>query len=333
MNGKIKPSYDENRQCLGKIFPLDTPFTVTIDTSEVCNFKCKYCFRACTDKTAWGYADNSIMDWEIFEKAVFQIKQFPNPVKMIALSHQGEPLCNPKLPEMVKYIKGQGINSKISIHTNGSLLTEAMAIQLAESNIDKIVVSLQGLDKDKYKEICGYSLEYNTFYENWKLFYSLKRNTQVSIKIVDDALEPGQEELFIEKFSPISDRVFIERVIPLWEKVDFKGNGHEEEFVYNKFGETHKKQQCCPLLFDTIVVIPNGDVYPCTQLLSKERLGNILDDKLVDLWNGDKRKELLKKQLELDADEVCRNCYIKQNSILTKEDMIDDYRNDILKRL
>ena len=34
-NEKIKPSYDENRQVLGKIYPLSTPFTVILDVITV----------------------------------------------------------------------------------------------------------------------------------------------------------------------------------------------------------------------------------------------------------------------------------------------------------
>ena len=86
--GKRKPSYDTNRQVLGEIYPLDTPFNVILDVSEACNFKCNYCFRFEQNKECWGYAkDKQIMSWELFVKAVEQIKVFPQKIKQITTDH------------------------------------------------------------------------------------------------------------------------------------------------------------------------------------------------------------------------------------------------------
>ena len=94
MSGKIKPSYDSNRCQLGKCTPLDTPFRLTLDTSEVCNFKCINCFRCEAPSPSWGYAaQNNLMELETFEIAVQQILQFPSKPKVVALSGSGEPLC------------------------------------------------------------------------------------------------------------------------------------------------------------------------------------------------------------------------------------------------
>lgn len=330
---KIQTSYDKNRQCLGEIYPLSTPFTVILDTSEACNFRCSYCFRATDLQEAWGnYAiKKNLMKWDVFERAVEQIKEFPESVKQISLSNHGEPLCNRRLPEMVRYIKDQGITARISIHTNAALLDKEYALELAESGIDKVVISLQGLTSEKYKEICAVELHFDTFYKNLKYLYDNKKeNTVINIKIMDVAVG-NQEEEFYEKFSKIADHVFVEKMVPIWKNT---GNGEcKPDKVMNKYGEAFPYQECCPLLFNTLVVTPDGDVYPCTQVLSEECLGNVSECSLVELWNGKERTELLRRQLLLEAPESCNGCYIRQNSIFTREDMIDAYRLDILKRL
>lgn len=147
------PSYDRNRQVLGKVYPLAAPFTVILDASEACNFRCSYCFRSSGRSEAWGdYAKRkNNMSWEIFVKAAAQMMEFPEPVKMVSLSCHGEPLCNRRLPDMVRYVKAQGFGGRVSIHTNASMLDERYALDLADSGIDKIVVSLQGLDAATYK--------------------------------------------------------------------------------------------------------------------------------------------------------------------------------------
>ena len=101
----------------------------------------------------------------------------------------------------------------------------------------------------------------------------------------------------------------------------------------NKYGSAFPLQKCCPLIFHTIVIVPNGDVYPCTQLLREDKLGNINNQSLIELWESEYRTELLVRQCELNNPEICRDCYIRQNSIYAEEDMIDLYRIDILNRM
>ena len=330
----IIPSFDTNRIQLGKALPLNTPFTVILDSSEVCNFRCNYCFRSESNKDAWGYAmANDIMDMEMFKLAISQIQQFPETVRQISLSHQGEPLVNKNLPSMIRYIKEQGIKSRVSIHTNGSLLTRKYIKELAESGLDRVIISLQGLTKEKYKEVCGYDIDFESFYANLKYFYQIKKNTQICIKVIDVALDKGEEEVFYDKFSPISDRIFVEKETPIWKEKNYSNLKNNSELAYNKYGMGFEPQKICPLIFHTIVVLPNRDVYPCTQLLQKEVLGNICEKSLPELWNGNVRKNMLLDQCTLRIPDICKDCGIRQNTIYTKEDMLDDYKDEILFRL
>lgn len=325
------PSFDKNRQVLGKIYPLDTPFTVIVDASEVCQFKCNYCFRSDPDKRNWGYTvENNLMDWETFCKVIEQIQEFPQDVKQISLSNQGEPLCNRKLPDMVRYIKQNHVGGRVSIHTNAALLDEKYAVDLADSKIDRIIVSLQGLSAEKYKQTCGANIDFGVFYRNLKILYDAKTDTQICIKVADTALEEGEEELFYELFEPIADRVFVEQIIPIWLNIEVKDNSKK---VKNKYGDIFPIQECCPLIFNTIVVAPAGNVYPCTQILTPYMLGNIHEKSLKELWDSPQRKELLKDQCKGTVHPICNDCYISQNTVYTKEDMIDDYREEILGRL
>ena len=328
---KIKPSFDTNRQILGEILPLDTPFSIIMDTSSVCNFKCNYCFRVDKDKRKWGYAkEGKIMDWDIFQRTIAQIQEFPDDVKQISLSHSGEPLCNKRLSEMVRYIKKQGLKGRVSIHTNASLLNEQMAFELAESKIDRIVVSMQGITGEKYEQVCGVKIDFESFYHNLQKLYQYKKDTQICIKIADTALDAGEEERFYEMFTPIADRVFVERIVPIWKDVDIKAKESENE---NKFGVEFEKQECCPLIFHTMMVTPAGDIHPCTQILSDHVLGNVRSTTLLECFNSDRRRELLLEQLELRKSDLCKDCYIPQNTIYAKEDMIDSYRQEIRNRI
>ena len=43
MKAKIKPGYDNVRQRLADIVPLEAPFTMFIASTQKCNFRCFYC--------------------------------------------------------------------------------------------------------------------------------------------------------------------------------------------------------------------------------------------------------------------------------------------------
>lgn len=329
---KIKPSFDTNRQTLGKIYPLATPFNVILDASEACNFRCSYCFRSSSDKNDWGYArDGKLMERETFLMAFEQVMEFPELVRQISLSNHGEPLVNRDVPWMARYMRGHGYAGRISIHTNASLLDRDYAEELAVAGLSRIVISIQGLTGDKYREVCGAEVDFDRLLRAISTLHH-KRNaytTEIDVKIADTSLAPGEETEFYSLFEPIADRVFVEKIVPIWKNVDAGG----EAIVANKFGEKFPLQKCCTLIFHTIVVAPNGDVYPCTQLLCPYRLGNIKESSLKHYWEGEERKNLLRNILTLSAPVMCDGCYIRQNSIYSEQDMIDDYREEILARM
>lgn len=332
--GEIKPSFDTNRQILGKIMPIKTPFTVILDSSEVCNFKCRYCFRSDKDKSSWGYAvRNDFMSWDVFEKVVAQMKEFPDDIKQISLSNQGEPLCNKRLPEMIRYIKKENLKGRISLHTNASLLTKDMALDLADSNPGRVVISLQGMSSEMYKKVCGYDLDFANLVNCIRVFFENKKDTELSIKIMNTALKgKAEEQMFYEIFQPISDRVFVEQAVPIWKNI--KVDTEDNNLAYNKYGMGFKYQSICPLIFHTIVVAPNGEVYACTQLDGTKSIGNVLDKSLVDIWTSEERKRLLYAQLDdCCCSEECVGCGIKQNTIYSEADMLDPYKDEIKMRL
>ncbi|RGS37161.1 radical SAM/SPASM domain-containing protein [Roseburia hominis] len=326
----IIKSYSQDRNVLGKVLPLDTPYTVLIDISDSCNLRCKYCFRYDTSIGAEDYRKNRLMDWETFQIVVEQLKEFPSQIKRIALSHNGEPLCNRKLPQMVSYIKNAGLTGRTEIHTNGLLLDKQYIEELCEAGIDRVVISLQGLDGDAYYKECGVRIDFERFYYHLKYFYQKKRDTQIHIKIVDEAV--GEErDRFYEMFSPIADRVFVESVVPLWTDSDMK-TGEVEK---NKYGDTFKVQQCCPLVFYTINVLPDGTIYPCSHIRPPFKLGNVKETTIYEAWNGAQKKTFMKDMLESGRFkmEACKNCYIPQNTVMTPEDSIDAYAEEILERI
>lgn len=329
---KIQPSFQKERAHLKDVLPLSTPYLLHIDVSEVCNLKCNYCFRS-KGYTDYGFAlRNDLMSTETFYNAVDQIAEFPEKIKKISLSGHGEPLCNRRLPEMIAYLKDK-IDTYVEIHTNAVLLDESYAIELIESGIDKIVISLQGLTSDKYKDVCGSTIDLERFLQCIKILYQKSVHTEIYIKIVDVALETEMEYQFFEMVEGICHKAYIETAIDLW--TDPK-SPKKISAIKNKFGEIIPYQESCSTSFYTLFIAPNGEIYPCINPLSPVCFGNVNKTSLIKIWNSESRNNFLKKQLKEGRDyiPVCRNCVITQNTIMSKDqDSLNGYREKVLKKM
>lgn len=329
MYANIEKSYSKDRHVLGKEIPLSTPYTILIDISDVCNLKCGYCFRSDESIIAEDYRHNRLMEWDTFTRVVDQMCEFPEQIKRIALSHNGEPLCNRLLPKMIRYIKNKGLIGRTDIHTNGLLLTQEYIDEICEAGLDRMVISLQGLNEESYFKTCGVAVNFEQFYDNIKCLYAKKKQTQIHIKVVSEAI--SDESVFYEMFSPYADRVFVEHVVPLWNGKAQEIDGVEE----NKYGDFYSVQKCCPLIFYTINVLPNGTIYPCSHIRPPFKLKNVHESSLLEEWNSEKRKQFLKKMLTEDRFfcESCKDCYIPQNTVMTENDSVDLFAEEILQRL
>jgi MoaA/NifB/PqqE/SkfB family radical SAM enzyme len=107
-----KPSYDSNRKILRDVVPLSGPLSMYIEPTRLCNFKCFYCMHS-TRGMPGGLLDQTgvplkHIDDELFRKVVKNLLEFPEQLKRITFSGLGEPLMNPKLPDMVRYLREQG---------------------------------------------------------------------------------------------------------------------------------------------------------------------------------------------------------------------------------
>jgi len=157
---EIKPNYDTKRKKLAEVIPLAAPFTVYIEQTKYCNFKCFYCIHSTRDEAdgefrALGHRMQH-MDEVFFEKIIRELKEFPQDgIKRIVFSGLGEPLMNPRLPDYVRMTVEAGIAGRVEVITNGLLLTPEKSRALVAAGITNINISVQGLDAAGYEKTWG----------------------------------------------------------------------------------------------------------------------------------------------------------------------------------
>ena len=340
MNSNI--GRDTNRVPLYEVVPRAVPFAIGISVSDICNFRCIYCNRS----TEAGIKDARIITWEDFIKIVNQIEELVNygkakgknnELKIIRFIGVGEPLVNKMLPDMIKYLSERKLAKRIEVTTNGSLLTKEMADRLVDSGVTRLLISIQGVTAERYKEICGYNLNMDDFINQIKYFYKISRGKcEMFIKTVSVAIKSKEEERkFYDIFEPICDSISIENVIESHADVDFSNMIPKEHKNKTRFNTPMKKRLCCDTLFMYMNIHSNGMVDACGCIYPPLFLGNINNMSLKEIWNGKRHKEIMVKHLSKRRCDIgiCATCQSIEHYNGFAEDDLDPHLDEVLKKV
>jgi radical SAM protein with 4Fe4S-binding SPASM domain len=326
MSADIKPGFNYDRKKLADVLPLATPFTFLLAPSQICNLRCSYCSqgRKKDDLIKEGF-EFKLMEYDIFLEFVKQLKQFPEKLKLVFLSGMGEPLVHQRLPEMIRHLREMDVADRLEIFTNGLLLTKEVADALAGSGLTRLRVSLQGLSSAKYREVAGTEIDFDDLRRKLAYFYSVRKDCKLYVKVIDSALEPGEEEKFYQMFREVSDEMFVERFVPYQLTMgDYDNQASNATTVY---GDRILSAEICPEPFFNWQIDLYGDVYPCCPLGLPKSLsvGNVADSTLVQMWNGEKARQFRLQMLRKERSEhpVCSRCQVYLSK-LTPADRLDD---------
>ena len=120
-----------------------------ISITDRCNLRCGYCMPECGVPSV---PHDMILR---FDEIVRLVKIFCSlGIKNVKITG-GEPLVRKGAVGLIKEIKSIGGIEKVSMTTNGILLSENLKA-LAEAGIDSINISLDTLDRQKYMDITGF---------------------------------------------------------------------------------------------------------------------------------------------------------------------------------
>ncbi len=327
---------NNERVWLKDVVPLNAPFTVNIESSSLCNAKCVYCARSGKRNTS----NDMNMPLDLFHKVVLDLQGFENKIKLIDMYNSGEPLCNPNLADMIYEIKMKtgGVAETVGFTTNGFLFTKEKIDNLIASGVDVIRISIQGTDADIIKKICGVSVDFDKFVENIEYLYANRKSCKIRIKIADIALKDDEDRSkFLDIFGNLADSIAIETVLPLfqgvnYDDVDSRIVGRDQQ---GRNGLVHKNLDVCYRPFIKICVRVDGKITAsCCDFEHDVVYGNAYTDNIVDVWNGEIRKNFLKLQLLQKRYEhpFCKKCVIP-NDVTNERDILDPYVEEILARM
>ena len=333
MKAKIKPRIDlENRTKLETVIPLEAPFILMVEPSDACNFRCKFCPTGDRERMQTiPTRKMTNMSFELFQKIVEDMCEFENKIKVLRLYKDGEPLLNPHFADMIAYAKKMDACERVDTTTNASLLTHDLSDRIIDAGLDRINISIEGVNAAQYQEFSGYMLDYDKLVNEIAYFYKNRKQCEMIVKINGDTLTEEQKQQFYDTFGDIADGVSIESIMSCWHHFDLKGvQVNQEVGVY---GQPLTHVDVCPYVFYEMAINSDGSASVCfLDWMRNMRIGDVTKQSVKEIWNSSEREVYLKMFLR---HERCNHGICGQCGQLTHgaPDNIDAYADILLERL
>jgi radical SAM protein with 4Fe4S-binding SPASM domain len=298
------------------------PFKIFFDVTNKCNSRCIHCYNdSGTSKVEeMDLITINNLAAEMSELGIFQIS-----------ISGGEPFVRKEIFEIIKIFNQNGID--VSITTNGLNLTKDKVNCLTKLDIDSITVSIDGINKNKYKDIRGVdgfnALNGNIDYLRKKF----KGKLSMRFSVMKDNCEPEKviEYAVAKKFDCL--KINKTHLLGRFNKNrQYLISDEEYDSLINKFDKLKDKYQIqielprekylnikkklpCSAGEKTIYINSEGKIFPCPFIPRNYLFGDFKKESL---------REVLSKNISFSVDNpFCRKCpAMKRSQNMTKNKLI-----------
>lgn len=306
--------------------------------TEKCNLRCGHCYQA-------NYNGKNEMSLQELKGVADKISRTLNKWKKkgrIALTG-GEPMANPNLFPLVKYLEKSDEIEKIGILTNGTLINERTIENIkALSKLHYIQVSLDGATPGSNDRIRGAGsflkalnairlLKQNNI--TTRLMFTLhKENASEVDQFIDLSISEGIDGVTFERLVPCGQGKNMEHLIltPEELKASYQGISDRADLEFERGSKLtilklrtlfacldkdgtrdgadipFKKQlgAMCSVGSDSLCFLPDGTVLPCRRL--NIPIGNLRTDSIFKIWYTSDLLWKLRDKRNLQG--KCKNC-------------------------
>ncbi len=307
-----------------------------LNVAHACNMKCRYCFASQGD---FGM-ETGLMSLETGKRALDYLMEQSGSIRNLEVDFfGGEPLLvADMLKQLVAY--GRELESQWNKHINFTLTTNSLLINddiiefvLAE-NIS-VILSLDGRPEtnDRHRILNNGTGTYDLILPNIKKmvdskpvsYYIRGTFTQKNLDFSEDLrhiAELGFDSISLEPAVGDNNGYSIqeenlERVLVEYERLtdvlyEYMRSGRKIDFFHYNLNLQKgpclaKRLSGCGAGKEYLVVIPNGDIYPCHQFVGEKDfiMGNIFNGHL------DERLQKLFSQNHLQKKSECQRCWAR----------------------
>ena len=255
-----------------------------LETTTFCNASCWFCPNVQLEKYAH-------MDTDLIYKVIDQSSPY---VKIYRPFGLGEPLVDPRMPEIIAYIKAN-TNAKVELHTNAAPPTLKKEQQIA-ANVDIMRFSLDGVWPETVGEVR--KIDGVRAISNTERFILNHPEIECEVRMIGIPEHEDEQQLFLDYWNDI--RPGCATITKLY--------NHPWE------GQTQSTSDPCTKCQNEAFIYVDGSVHPCPwDFGDREVLGNVNDTSIVDIWRSHRVTEFRKSLANGQRDKysLCSRCDAK----------------------
>ena len=285
MKAKFRSRLANDRSNLGEIAPLGTPFVLIVDPASHCNFKCRFCPTGDLELIQSTGRYQGAMAFDTFKKIIDDLQEFSEPVRVLRLYKEGEPLMNKRFAEMVGYARQSDKIKRIDTTTNGVLLTPKTSEKVIAAGIDQINISVNGIRNEQFVELVKTKVNFERYVDNIKYLYGIRGDCEIYVKAIKENLSEDDQKRFLDIFGDIADRVFFEHLFPNWP--GFDDDIIPKDCAVGLYGDEVIERSVCPYIFYSTTINSDGSVSLCVQDWARKLVvGSVAEQSVKDIWLG-----------------------------------------------
>lgn len=289
-----------------RIFAIDN-----IELTNRCPMRCIMCPRTNHMTRAQGY-----MSFDVFSRVIDEFVTV-NPEAARArgafLHHFGESLLHPEIDRFIRYAEENGVRVKLSV--NPLAMKDRVIDSLIESPPSYLMIALDGHDDESFEHIRGVPNAYDFSVERLHLYLerkvAAKVPTFVELGMIDFAENAESLHLLRERWANVEgiDSVTAKR-FTAWDGSVEEINAYAPAPMTNEEARQHFPVPSCHLPWETLSITWDGSVVPCCYDYDRKMvLGNVAEQTLTEIWNGEPMRAL-RAEFRSNAVEnpLCRQC-------------------------
>lgn len=292
-----------NRQ---RIAGAGHPAVFQIELTNHCPMRCEMCPRTHRMQRPLGY-----MSWEVYERI---IDQACDTTSKVFLHHFGDSLMHPEIGNYIAYARAHGIRTYLS--ANPILLTPDRISALVESELDELVLSLDGVTSETSSSVRGLAAA-NIDLAEERVQQLLQHRAQaratkpyVIMQIVRQKQNVHEVDAWLHKWRAMEgvDRVKVKTFIS-WDGRDDAIERLRPE------PRPERVSVVCDKPWTSVTVLWDGTVVPCCfDFDGILALGNLATEALDDIWRGERARDLRRahRDGDLQCVTLCAKCKDKE---------------------
>ncbi len=281
------------------------PEHLQIETvAGICSAKCIMCPIDTSPR-------KKIMSDSFFFKIIDAYKDIKQHLEFTTLHGLGEPLLDKNIANKVRYAKQNGFPS-VGFATNATHLTQEIGRHLLEAQLDTIIFSIDGINKETHEAI-RINVNFENVIKNVLDFIQLRNKmgkTKIIIRMIKQDLNKDQWDKYFSYWGNKLNSNFGDQV----SNFDVHNWGGKDFNLAKELKELSSRTVIkCTDLYERMFIYVNGEVgLCCGDDKGWFNHGNVLEESPLEIYNRGifKKYRLAMEEGNISNLEHCNNCSI-----------------------